>query len=106
MAIILYKPGNRIKINGIPVDFQVCNEFSYLHLLEQGWFYTPKECYAEKEEEVVVWVPNPDLGPPKLSDAEIRAAAKDAGISSWHTKSIERLKNELGELEDGEQSED
>lgn len=29
-------------------------------------------------------------------DAELRAKAKEAGIKSWHCKSIERLKEELG----------
>jgi len=110
MSVILYKKGNAGKVRGIPCQIQICNEFSYKHLLEQEWFYTPEECYAKEEQEepvrVVVWTPNPDFGPPKLSDEEIRASAKDAGISSWHMKSIDRLEKELKDLEHGEQSED
>jgi hypothetical protein len=30
-----------------------------------------------------------------MTDDEIRQAAKDAGIKSWHVKSIENLKEEL-----------
>lgn len=48
MAIVLYKKGNAGKVRGIPCQLQVCNEFSYLHLLEEGWFYTPEEV-AEAE---------------------------------------------------------
>lgn len=32
----------------------------------------------------------------KLSNAEIREAAKDAGIDDWETARIKRLKQELG----------
>ena len=119
MAVVLFNKDGQSKI---------CNEFSYLHLLEQGWFYTPEECYVEEKQDesdetgpeetpgeeeleteeeitkVVVWIPNPDFGPPRLSDNEIRAAAKEAGISHWHTKSIDRLENELKDLENAERS--
>ena len=110
MAVILFKKGNTAKIRGIPCQFQICDPFSYLHLLDDGWFYTPEECCAEPEKDepvrVVVWVPNPDFGPPRLSNNEIRTAAKNAGISHWHTKSIDRLTSELKELDNGEQPED
>ena len=52
MAIILYKPGDTYTSpKGIRCQFQLCDPFSFLHLLEDGWFYTPEECYAEKEAE-------------------------------------------------------
>ena len=100
MAIILYKKGDTTKVNGIPCEIQICNEFSYLHLLEQGWFYTPEECYAEEPEET------PATEAESTKDHEVRTAAKDAGISHWHTKSIDRLTKELKELEDAERPED
>lgn len=115
MAVILYKAGGTSKVNGIPCEVQICNEFSYLHLLEQGWFYTPEECYAETEqeegdktgpEETLEEELETEEEPKKSADVEIRTAAKDAGISHWHTKSIDRLKNELKDLEDAEQPED
>jgi len=44
MAIVLYKSGGSYKSpKGILCQFQICNEFSYLHLLDDGWFYTPEE---------------------------------------------------------------
>lgn len=112
MAIILYKAGGGINIRGIPCQFQICNPFSYLHLLDQGWFYTPEECYAEeKEEEIAEDTTEETTGTEMEADQEliendIRLAAKVAGISHWHNKSIDRLTKELEELEDGEQSED
>jgi len=115
MAVILYQKGNRIKVGGIPCDFQVCNEHSYLHLLDQGWFYTPEECYAEEKQEnddnaasgeILEETETPETEEttegPVDPDEAIRAAAKYAGISHWHNKSIERLVNELKELEDAE----
>jgi len=41
MAVILFK-GN---------DFQVCNPFSFKHLLKKGWFYTKKEALEALEVE-------------------------------------------------------
>jgi len=115
MAIILFKAGNSHKVNGIPCQIQVCNEFSYLHLLEQGWFYTPEECYAEEEEPELVEVPEIEEEAETTEEPmeageepidEIRAAAREAGISHWHNKSIERLVSELKDTENAERSED
>ena len=114
MAVILYKPGNSKKVRGIPCDILICDEYSYLHNLEQGYFYTPEECYAEKEDEETdpEKTDEENESPPEGEKAEgellttdeneIRAAAKLAGISHWHTKSLKRLTSELKELEDGE----
>jgi len=41
MAVILFK-GN---------DFQVCNPFSFKHLLKKGWFYTKEEALKALEAE-------------------------------------------------------
>ena len=125
MAIILYKPGNMQKIRGIPCQFQICNEFSYKHLLDQGWFHTPEECYVVEEqveevpediteeavevdtEEVQEVAENEESEETveetaEVSDNGIRVKAKAAGIRSWHNKSITRLVGELKELEDAE----
>lgn len=138
MAVILYKPGNSKTVRGIRVDVLVCNEYSYLHNLDQGWFYSPEECYAQKEiseeetegdaqgessenegggdpkedDESVLTDSQEDVeetseeatnsDPKDYAADKIRMAAKDAGIKSWWNKSIERLTNELKELEDAE----
>ena len=111
MAVILYKPGNSKKVRGIPCDILICDEYSYLHNLEEGYFYSPEECYAEKEseetgledaEQETEDEAEAETTGPVLSDDKIRAAAKEAGISHWHTKSIDRLVKELKELDDGE----
>jgi len=52
MAIILYKPGNSYKSpKGIQCQFQICDPFSYEHLLEDGWFRTPEEVVKAEETE-------------------------------------------------------
>ena len=94
MAVILYKQGTSRTVNGIKCEFQICNEYSYLHYLDEGWFYSPEECYAtEKDQEA------PEA---TVSDDKIRAKAKESSISNWHNKSIERLVRELKELKDAE----
>lgn len=111
MAVILYKAGSTNKVNGIPCQIQICNEYSYLHLLDQGWKYTPEECYPKVEEPELVEIPEEieKVKEPEYSEVEIvsdvvfedtiRKTAKEARISNWHNKSIGRLVNELKELE-------
>jgi hypothetical protein len=118
MAIILYRKGNIHKVNGIPCEYQICNEYSYLHLLKQGWHYTPEECYAEEKQEIddkatsgetpeetePELVELPELSEDDLKEEAIRKAAKDAGIEHWWNKSIERLTSELKGQDDAERS--
>ena len=49
MAIVLYKKGSMAKVRGISCEIQICDPFSYQHLLDQGWFLSPEACYARKE---------------------------------------------------------
>ena len=114
MAIILYKKGNSYTSpKGIRCEFQICNPFSYLHLLDDGWFLTPEEVVKdekkkkeekekeEKEEKEVKKVeeePIPENKEPtedELKEDAIREAAKAAGISNWYNTGIEKLVEEL-----------
>lgn len=104
MSIVLYKQGNSYTSpKGIRCEFQICNSFSYLHLLDDGWFLTPEEVVAdeekkkeEKEEKEKGKVPDPDaLTEEELKEDAIREAAKAAGISNWYNKGIEKLVEEL-----------
>ena len=50
MSIVLYKKGNSYTSpKGIRCQIQVCNPFSYEHLLEDGWFRTPEEVELNEE---------------------------------------------------------
>ena len=96
MSIVLYKPGNTYKSpKGIRCEFQICNSFSYLHLLDDGWFLTPEECYPEPEVVEDKPVPVPEPTEDELKEDAIRDAAKAAGISNWYNKGIEKLVEEL-----------
>ena len=110
MSIVLYKSGNSYTSpEGIRCQFQICNPFSYLHLLDNGWFLTPEEVVKddkkkkeekekkEKEMKEVVEepVPAPEPTEDELEEDAIRAAAKAAGISNWYNKGIEKLVEEL-----------
>ena len=51
MSIILYRPGNSYTSpKGIRCQMQICNPFSYLHLLDNGWFLTPEEVVKDEKE--------------------------------------------------------
>jgi len=51
MAIVLYKKGNSYTSpKGIRCQIQICNPFSYEHLLEDGWFRTPEEVELNEKE--------------------------------------------------------
>jgi len=101
MSIVLYKQGNSYTSpTGIRCEFQICNPFSYLHLLDAGWFLTPEEVVKddkkkkeEKEKEEKEKTPEPTED--ELEEDAIRAAAKAAGISNWYNKGIEKLVEEL-----------
>ena len=49
MSVVLYRPGTTHKARGIDCEIQICDEYSYLHNLDNGWFYTPEECYTNEE---------------------------------------------------------
>jgi len=95
MSIVLYKQGNSYTSpTGIRCEFQICNPFSYLHLLDAGWFLTPEEVVAdEKEKKEKEKTPEPTED--ELEEDAIREAAKAAGISNWYNKGIDKLVEEL-----------
>ena len=49
--IQLFKKGSTHTVKGIKCDMQTVNEYSYLHLLDDGWCYTPEETVEEVVEE-------------------------------------------------------
>ena len=87
MAIILYKPGSTHKIRGVPCEYKICEGHSLKQHLEDGWFITPEECY-----------PEPILVPTYVEEEPVdavREKAKEAGISNWYNKGVDKLKEEL-----------
>jgi hypothetical protein len=100
--IVLYKKGSTSKINGILCDIQLCNPHAYLHLLDQGWYRTPEEIAGAeakaKEAERVEEAEESEELEIKTEELEIRAEAREAGISHWYNKGIERLEKELEDM--------
>jgi len=70
MSIVLYKAGNSNKIRGIQCEVLICDEYSYLHNLNAGYFLSPEECYAEVEEEEI------DVAKTEKAKADYEAAEK------------------------------
>ena len=48
MAVELYRQGSTHTRNGIKCEAQIFNEYSFIPLLDAGWFLTPVEVYEEK----------------------------------------------------------
>ena len=78
MATILYCPLGKL---------ERCNPLDVAQLIKNGYSTSPEQ--SKKKAEIDT------NGTGKLSDAEIKAAAKDAGIKIGR-KSIATLKKELG----------
>jgi hypothetical protein len=110
MAVQLFKAGTGHVNRGIECQTGIFNEYSYLHLLDDGWHYSPEGCYAEgKDDKEEI---EPEEKAEQEADAtqegiltrddEIRAEAKAAGINHHWNKTIPNLENELRELENAE----
>jgi hypothetical protein len=112
LAIQLFKAGAGHVKNGIECEVGTFDEYSYLHLLDQGWYYSPEECYAEENDK------EEKDGPEEKTEQEtyaeekgvliedgIRATAKDVGIKRYWMKSIDTLEKELMELSDEHRTE-
>ena len=48
--IQLFRAGSSCIVNGITCDMETVNEYGFEHLLEDGWYLTPEECYPEEVE--------------------------------------------------------
>ena len=101
MAVVLYKVGTTHTVRGIRCEQGIFDEHSYLHNLDNGWFYSPEECHipeetlAEKNQRLINEEANKNKGTEDSTEEDIRLRAKDAGIRNWHNKGIDRLKEEL-----------
>jgi hypothetical protein len=92
MSIILYKSGSSYRSpKGIRCEFQICNPFSFEHLLKDGWFKTPEEVVKDEEkkakEKVKVLEPEVEVKP------KVKPEVKDS-----KAKIIEGLKAKKAEL--------
>ena len=80
MAIILFRKGG----------FKICNEFSYEHELEDGWYLTKEE--AEK-----AWLPpkveEPEEEPEEETEEEVEKEVEvESDLEAKKQEIIERLK--------------
>ena len=95
MSIALYKPGNAHIVRGVRCEYKICEGHSLKQHLKDGWFLSPEDCYLEPEEVVEEPVPYEPESTETEKKTAVREAAKEAGISNWYNKSIERLVEEL-----------
>ena len=88
--ISLYKEGNTHIIRGVSCELKQFNVNDLEHALSLGYKTSPRDLYKPTKEEADT------NGTGKLSTAEIRAAAKLAGIDNYAKKRISTLLSELG----------
>ena len=81
---MLFKKGNTHKFKGQDCEVVVVSPSQIDQYLGMGWFKSIDEAEADKN----------DSG--KLSNEEIRLAAREAGIDNWETGRIKGLKEALG----------
>lgn len=81
---VVYTKGNSKTVKGIECDLAVVSFKEIKEYLAKGYFMSPEEVYADKN----------DSG--KLSNEEIRMAAKEAGLDNWKKGHIKTLKEALG----------
>lgn len=81
---VVYTKGDKYEVKGIKCNLEVISFGQMKEYLDNGYFKTPQEVYADKN----------DSG--KLSNEEIRMAAKEAGLENWEKGRIKTLKEALG----------
>ena len=86
----LYKLGSMVTLEGVKLDHKLFGDDELESAAKDGWG-DPFEIVRGKKTEVI-----DTNGSGKMSVAEIRAAAKEAGIEGWENKRIKTLKQELG----------
>jgi hypothetical protein len=60
--IQLFHAGTSEVHNGITCEMATVNEYGFEHLLDDGWHFTPEECYPSTKEET-----------PKVADSKVTA---------------------------------
>jgi len=106
MAIVLYKKGNSYTSpKGIRCQIQICNPFSYEHLLEDGWFRTPEEVELNEKKKAEVKVEaetkvKAEDKKTKVEDKKTKVEDKKAKVETEDNKAkiIKELKAKKAEL--------
>ena len=99
MSIVLYKSGNSYTSpKGIRCQIQLCNPFSYEHLLEDGWFRTPEEVELNEKKKAEVKVEAETKV--KAEDKKTKVEDKKAKVETEDNKAkiIKELKAKKAEL--------
>ena len=97
--IVLYKSGNTYRSpEGIRCQIQICNPFSYEHLLEDGWFRTPEEVELNEKKKAEVKVEAETKV--KVEDKKAKVEDKKAKVETEDSKAkiIKELKAKKAEL--------
>jgi len=93
MSVVLYRPGDSHNVRGIRCEAITCNEHSFLHMLKDGWFYSPEETLKKEEGDIALVTVAVDTD----QEEYLRKLAKEAGIVSYHNMGLEKLVGKLRE---------
>jgi hypothetical protein len=95
MAIQLYKEGDEVEVRGVKCSIINCRPQSMDHYLQNGYVKDPSELYQTNASETDESTSGVDFS--ALSNKEVRAIAKEAGIEDYKTRRIAKLIVELTE---------
>ena len=79
--IELYKAGTSHIVNGVTCQKQIVNEFGFEHLLEEGWFFTPEECYPKVADKVKD-AKTSELAASKVTDSKLKVSKSALNTSN------------------------
>lgn len=104
MAVYLYGEGDTAEVRGVKCELIRIDIADIDYYLERGYVKNPKDLYQAALDpdgnEPTGEIPTreeADLNNSgKLSNTEVREAAKKAGIDDWETARIKTLKDKLG----------
>ncbi|AUS00446.1 coil containing protein [Vibrio phage 1.275.O._10N.286.54.E11] len=105
VRIMMFREGDTIEFDGYLCDFVKCDALDKPMYQEQGYVDHPRELYegyagpVDEPEDIEDEIEDLKEELEELEgdlETQLRAEAKAAGVKSWHVKSVETLKAELG----------
>ena len=96
MSVVLYRAGTGHTVKGIECEVLLCNENSFLHNLDNGWFLEPGEWIVETPKLSFTLEPRDEYE--EMSIKELRKKAKEINPKvnnhTHRTKLIRIIRND------------
>lgn len=74
--IQLFHAGTSHRYKGITCEMVTVNEYGFEHLLDDGWHFTPEECYPKTKPKETLKDEVPLEKTPKVADSKVTVPGK------------------------------